>query len=255
MPIHDWTRSYAGLFHDFHQSWTIRIKDALNAGRLPKGLTALVEQRTLWKEPDVLAIDVREPDRRGTTPTGGTLLLEPPATRIVRKSSREAYADKANRIVIKRNLAQTIALIEIVSPGNKDGKLAFGEFLEKSLEFIRKGIHLLVIDLFPPTKRDPFGVHRAIWDEFENEDVEFTFPEGKNLILASYNAGREKEAYVEPVAVGDSLPDMPLFLIDNYYVQVPLESTYQTTWSVLPEVWQKYVETGVLPKVADETEE
>ena len=31
MPIHDWTRVPSGLFHDFHQSWSIRIKDALNA--------------------------------------------------------------------------------------------------------------------------------------------------------------------------------------------------------------------------------
>ena len=36
MPIHDWSRVPSGLFHDFHQSWSIRIKDALNSGRLPK---------------------------------------------------------------------------------------------------------------------------------------------------------------------------------------------------------------------------
>ena len=44
MPIHDWTRVYAGLFHDYHQTWSIYIKNALNAGLLPKGLSALVEQ-------------------------------------------------------------------------------------------------------------------------------------------------------------------------------------------------------------------
>ena len=69
-------------------------------------------------------------------------------------------------------------------------------------------VHLLVIDLFPPTKRDPFGVHRAIWDEFEDEDVLFEFPPGKDRILASYDAGREKAAYVEPIAVGDVLPEL-----------------------------------------------
>jgi hypothetical protein len=29
MPIHDWTRAQPGLFHEFHQSWSVRIKDAL----------------------------------------------------------------------------------------------------------------------------------------------------------------------------------------------------------------------------------
>ena len=59
MPIHDWSRVPSGLFHDFHQSWSIRIKDALNSGRLPEGVAALVEQRAGPKESDVLAIEVR----------------------------------------------------------------------------------------------------------------------------------------------------------------------------------------------------
>jgi hypothetical protein len=35
MPIHDWTRVDAGLFHDFHQSWTVALCNALNSGVLP----------------------------------------------------------------------------------------------------------------------------------------------------------------------------------------------------------------------------
>jgi CobQ/CobB/MinD/ParA nucleotide binding domain len=56
LPIHDRSRVPAGLYHDFHQSWSIRLKDALNSGRLPKGVAALVEQRAGPKESDVLAI-------------------------------------------------------------------------------------------------------------------------------------------------------------------------------------------------------
>ena len=41
MPVHDWTRVDAGLFHDFHQSWSVEIKNAPNAGLLPKGYYAL----------------------------------------------------------------------------------------------------------------------------------------------------------------------------------------------------------------------
>ncbi len=51
MPIHDWTRAQAGLFHEFHQSWTVRIKDALNGGGMPKGYYALVEQKVDGPEP------------------------------------------------------------------------------------------------------------------------------------------------------------------------------------------------------------
>ncbi len=41
-------------------------------------------------------------------------------------------------------------------------------------------------------------------------------------------------AYVEPVAVGDTLPDMPIFLKPDFYVPAPLETTYETTWSHFP---------------------
>ena len=220
MPIHDWTRTYAGLFHDFHQSCAVHTKNALNAGLLPTGMAALVE--------------------RDVTPTKRS------------KSSKEFYSDLANRIVVKHKLGRTVAVIEIVSPGNKDSRRAFKQFLDKSLEFINMGIHLLVVDLFPPTRRDPFGVHRAIWDEFEDEDVLFEFPPGKDRILASYDAGREKAAYVEPIAVGDVMPDMPLFLFEGRHIKVPLEAAYQTTWSVFPRDLQVIVETGVMPVSEDE---
>ena len=59
MPLHDWSKVPAGLFHDSRQSWSIRIKDALNSGRLPKGVAALVEQRSGPRESDVLAIEAR----------------------------------------------------------------------------------------------------------------------------------------------------------------------------------------------------
>jgi hypothetical protein len=91
---------------------------------------------------------------------------------------------------------------------------------------------VLVVDLFPPTKRDPQGLHKAIWDEFEDED--FALPANMPLTLASYSAGPVNTAYVESVAVGDTLPDMPLFLEPEVYVPVPLEATYQTSWKVFP---------------------
>jgi len=39
---------------------------------------------------------------------------------------------------------------------------------------------------------------------------------------------------VEFVAVGDELPDMPLFLKPEIYVPTPLEATYQAAWQEFP---------------------
>jgi hypothetical protein len=62
--------------------------------------------------------------------------------------------------------------------------------------------------------------------------------------LAAYYAGVPKTAYVEPVAVGDLLPDMPAYLDPDSYVPVPLEPTYQATWASCPEDMREAVESG-----------
>jgi hypothetical protein len=246
MPLHDWTRVPVGLFHHFHQSWSIRIADILNAGRLPKGIAALVEQRAGPRESDVLAIEARGRQRPEVEATGGLVTTERPATRFVRRTTPELYAQRANRILVRHHLGRVLAVLEIVSPGNKDSRAALGEFVEKTVEFLRAGVHVLVIDPFPPTPRDPFGIHKAIWDELHEED--FAFPEGKDRTLVSYEVGSEYVAYVEPVGVGDVLPDMSLFLWYDLNVPVPLESTYMATWQSSPEELRVAVETGVIPE-------
>jgi hypothetical protein len=251
MPIHDWTKIPAGLFHHFHQDWCVEIARTLNRGRLPKGLSALVEQQARPWEPDVLAIERPGRSSKSAQP-GGLAIAENPRTQIIRKSTNFRYAERANRIVIKHHLGRIVAIIEIVSPGNKDSKKALQDFLKKTIEFLSSGIHVLVVDLFPPTRRDPAGIHRLIWDEFEEEEVEFSFPPGKDRILASYQTGREHAAYVEPIAVGDAMPDMPLFISSDLHVKIPLEATYQTTWEVIPEEMKRVVETGVLPEDEEE---
>jgi len=246
--MHDWSRIPSGIFHDFHQTWSIHIKAALNAGLLPKGMSALVDQRAGPKEGDVLTIESRRFARMPeAADASGVLTLDPPNTSIVRKTTNEIYADRSNRIVVKRHLGRIVAVVEILSPGNKDSRAALRDFVDKAIDFLRRGVHLLLIDLFPPSPRDPFGIHKAIWDQIHEE--EFQLSSGKNRILASYEMGTERAAYVEPIAVGDLLPAMPLFLAEGVHVRVPLESTYMSTWEASPEEMRKAVETGIMPEV------
>jgi hypothetical protein len=250
MPLHDWTRVPAGLFHDFHQSWSIRIKDALNAGLLPSGTVALVEQRSGPRESDVLTVESPLPPRAyGFDSNGGVAIAEPPVTHLVRSTINQHYAERANRIVLRHHLGRIVAIIEIVSPANKDSRPAIRDFIEKTAEFLHRDVHVLVIDLFPPTPRDPYGIHKAIWDEFIDEP--FEFPSGKDRVLVSYKSGYELKAFVEPIGVGEILFDMPLFLTgdrpQNLHVPVPLEETYKATWDATPKAVRVAVETGELP--------
>jgi hypothetical protein len=230
MPIHDWTRVRPNRFHDFHQSWTIAIRNALNAGLLPRGYFAMVEQSAGGPEPDVVALELSPPAR--PEPGGLAVDLHPPQARFVTRSEADGYARRANRLTIRHPDGDVVAVVEIVSPGNKSSQHAIRAFAAKAVEFLQARVHLLIVDLFPPSRRDPQGIHPVIWDRIHEEP--FTLPPDKPLTLAAYKAGPELVAYVEPVAVGDSLPDMPLFLTADRYVPCPLEATYRTAWEQFP---------------------
>jgi hypothetical protein len=67
------------------------------------------------------------------------------------------------------------------------------------------------------------------------------------LTRASYSAGPLKRAFIEPVAVGDVLPDMPLFLQPESYVAVPLAATYQSAWEGVPQFWRDQLQPSGPP--------
>lgn len=231
MPIHDWTRVRANRFHAFHQGWVTRIQDALNAGVLPEGYTALAEQITGGPEPDVVTLSL--PLKPSDGLSGGLVLADvPPKVRVRTEADATRYARKADRVTVRHPDGDVVAVIEIVSPGNKDSKHAIRSFVRKAVEFLHAGVHLLIVDLFPPSKRDPLGVHKLIWDRIKDEP--FDLPPAQPLTLAAYSAGGVITAYVDNVGVGDKLPDMPIFLTPDRYIPCPLETTYQATWDVFP---------------------
>ena len=115
-------------------------------------------------------------------------------------------------------------------------------FVAKAAELLERRIHLLVLDLHSPARRDPQGIHSLIWEEISGE--EYASPRDKPLILAAYASAFSIRALVEPLAVGDSLTDMPLFLEPGAHVLVPLEKTYERAFAAIPARWRVVLEKG-----------
>jgi hypothetical protein len=195
----------------------------------------MVEQILGGPIPDVIALErPGSPQAKaGAAQMGGVAVLEaPPKAWLQRQAAPDTYASRANRIAIRHRHGEVVAIIEIVSPGNKSSRPALRAFVEKCRELLNNGINLLIIDLFPPSERDPGGIHKAIWDQVIEEP--YDPPKGKPLTVAAYVGGLMKTAYVEPVGVGDPMPDLPIFLSPDWYVPAPLQSTYAETWCFCP---------------------
>jgi hypothetical protein len=239
--MHDWSRVSAGVYHNFHVLWMAQITNRLNAGLLPKGMIAMAEQVIGGLEPDVVSLQRNDIDFSDAGGSTATMIEAPPRpqTHFVIPVEVERYAAKANRVVVRHSLGKIVAIVELVSPGNKDSRHALRSFVEKTVDLLYDNINLLVIDPFPPGPRDPQGIHKAIWDEITDEP--FELPADRKLTLAAYQAAPIKTAYVEPFAVGGPIPDMPLFLHNDFYINLPLETTYMDTWKVLPQILRDLV--------------
>jgi hypothetical protein len=247
MPVHDWTRVEAGIFHDFHHSWIEEIKRALNDGILPPDYYALAEQQAAGFGPDVLTLQapasevVDQKAKSSSQPSG--LLLARPRLRPTAETGGEFYRRKKSTIAVRHvSDDRIVAVVEVLSPGNKASRNAFRALTEKALQLLELRIQLLLLDLFPPGTRDPSGLHAALWEEITDE--KFKPPADKPLTLVAYESALTIRAYLEPVAVGDPLPDMPLFLEPDGCVHVPLEATYQAAFAKVPRRWRSVLESS-----------
>ena len=145
MPIHDWTRVEAGIFHDFHHAWIEQIKRLLNSGVLPPDHYAMAEQHTSHFGPDVLTLQSRSLSDH-------------------MQDEQEPLGNGACSIVAVRHVNgdRLVTIVEIVSPGNKSSRAVLSRFVDKAVDLLNQDIQLLILDLFPPTRRDPNGIHGAI---------------------------------------------------------------------------------------------
>ena len=252
MPLHDWTRVDDGIFHDFHLGWIAEMRRALNNGLLPEGYYALGEQITTEGNLDVLALHVPYDDDDDTdangeaggdysSGSGGTALMTvEPRTRLVTK--RKSAVPAKRRIAVRHvSDDRIVAAIELISSGNKSSSDDLKQLVNKANALIRSGIHLLIVDLYPPTRREPQGIHGAIWSSlFSGES--FVMPTDADRLLVSYAAFRSTTAYIEPVAVGQALKAMPLYLSPAGYIEVPLEETYMASYASVPHKYRRILD-------------
>jgi hypothetical protein len=241
MPVHDWTRVSDGTFHDFHYSWVLEVKRALRRGLLPKGYYVMAEQvGGDLGAPDVLTLQKADtnPESEGSLAGTATLTDSPPAVHARATIPRDAYARLQRTLVIRHTSNDRIvAMIEILSAGNKSSRHALRSFLDKAVAALDGGVHLLLVDVHPPGPRDSNGIHGAILNEIGTED--YVLEGDRRLTAVAYVGGTLVEAFVAHFAIGEPIPDMPLFLTRENYIRVPLEAAYLAAWEDVPPQYQE----------------
>jgi hypothetical protein len=253
MPVHDWTQVDAGVFHDFHLAWIARLKGALNEEILPRPYYALAEPLLGDIGPDVIAVEAAP--RSGEVPieppreeeprlhhdaTEGAVALAPGEI-LVEEFQPDPYARKARQITIKNawDGDRVVAVIEVVSGGNKSSRARAEQFLDKSVGLLETGIHLVLVDLHPGTRIVPDGFHALISEQLGHEPS--PPPAERPLSAVSYQVLEmgALRAHLVPLRVGDRLPDLAVFLGPHEFVRLPLEATCEESFRTVPWKYQE----------------
>jgi hypothetical protein len=163
---------------------------------------------------------------------------------LVHDISVDPYAHRARQIVIRDEWQgdRVVAVIELVSRGNKTSQARADASLRKSVGFLEKKVHVVMIDLHPPTPIVPHGFHAKICEEFGQEAP--SLPGDRKLSVVSYQALETGvlRAHCVPLKVGDTLPAMPVFLGPHEFVRLPLEETYNGSFRNVPWKFREILE-------------
>jgi hypothetical protein len=244
--IHDWTRVGADTWHPFHLRWISEMERSLN-GCLPPGYYADPERSAPPYIPDILTLqeatdeimDDVEDDASAGVATAPAVATEPKLTVHLTQDATPSYTER--RIAIRHESGdRLVAILELSSPANKDRPKSVEKFVKKTIDALASSVHVSVIDLLPPTPHDAPGL---ITRCAEAADLgELIAPPGKPLMIGAFNA--HIELWAEPLAVGDALPDLPIFYREDRFVNIPLAATYAAAWEATPKRWRKVIEAA-----------
>lgn len=217
------------------------LVDSLNSGLLPPDYYALGEQHAGRLVTDVLTLHASRPSDEPPPPpaSGDVALAEAPPKVRWQLTGNETYRQRRRTVAIRHVSGhRLVALVEIVSLANKDRLESVEAFVAKTVDALELGIHVLLIDLLPPGRHDPRGMHGAIWNQFD--EGPYDLPVVEPLTVASYSP--PVTAYVEHLSLGGVIPEIPLFLHAERYIPAPLEATYQAAYHGVPTFWRDVLE-------------
>jgi hypothetical protein len=241
MPLYDHFHRPLSETHQwvsFHAQWASCIAADLNR-RLPKRFLAEAPfSLGTFASADVAEVDLSLGDGNGPangltlSGAGGgvgvateTVLYTPPATDLT--MAAEFPEDIMVEIRDLHRARQVLAVLELVSPGNKDDAEARESFAGKCLSYLAKGLGLVVVDIVSDRLAN---LHNELV-RLAGHDAKCRMPGDPPLYVTAYRpVHRNKEDLIDlwtwPLAVGSALPAVPLALKGFGCVRLDLEATY-----------------------------
>ncbi len=239
MPLRDHFRpplDKKTSWEGFHGSWPSEIVKALNRKLPPRYLAEPRVHLGASMEIDVSAYDQDEPTDVAAVGAdegeGGvaTAVWAPPRpTFAVAADLPDQYAYEVRVFDAWRD-RRLVAAVEIVSPANKDRPENRRAFVTKCAALLQQRVSVAIVNLV--TTRQ-FNLYGDLLELIGQADPALA-PEPPPLYAAACRWKRLDEAWhfeswMHPLALGQPLPTLPLWLSDEFAVPLELEASYDET--------------------------
>jgi hypothetical protein len=242
MPLRDHFRSPLDdrrHWEGFHGQWPAMMVLALG-GKLPRRYFA--EPRVHpggSAEIDVATFEEANTELAGNGPEdthGGvaTAVWAPARPTLAVVTDLPSVGEYEVRVFDIKRGCRLVAAVEIVSPANKDRDEHRKAFVAKCVALLQERVSVTIVDLV--TTRN-FNLYHELLEMIGQEDPALG-PEPSPLYTVACRGTRNDktwllETWMHPLAIGQPLPTVPLWLADNLALPLNLEESYEQTCGVL----------------------
>ena len=217
-------------WRSFHGAWAAAMARLLNRGVLPPGYYAV----PLVDHDGPIDIDVAAlREHEASVPAGGAAAPRawaPPAPGLAVAIELPAADGAEVQVFADDGDPRLAAAIELVSPRNKDRPQSRQSFAVKCVGYLQQGSSVVVVDTVTTRRAD---LNAAILSLLGVESS--AAASASSLAAVSYRAdGRDEDTqqlllWPAPLALGQPLPMLPLWIAPEFSVPLDLEASYRAT--------------------------
>jgi Protein of unknown function (DUF4058) len=241
MPLRDHFRppvSKRASWEGFHGQWPAMIVQHLMHVLPDRYLAEPRVHLGPYFEIDVTAFTQLEPQAETTVPRAGNGVAT--ATWTATQPALEVEADWPDQyqyevlIFDQERERQLVAAVELVSPANKDRPESRRAFVTKCASLLRPGVAIAIVDLV--TTRQ-FNLYAELLEWIGQHDAALEAEPATTYAVSmrfqKFPHRSLLQAWPYPLEVGQTLPELPLWLSPGLAVPLDLEKSYEDTCRVL----------------------
>jgi hypothetical protein len=216
-------------WRSFHGAWAAAIARLLNQSVLPPGYYAVpLLDRDGPIEIDVAALREQE----ALVPAGEAAAPQPwspPEPALAVAVDMPAVDGVEVQVFADSGDPRLTAAIELLSPRNKDRPQARQAFAVKCVGYLQQGSSVVVVDTVTTRRADLNATILSLLGTEAGTTVPAGLSAVSYLAIGGEEETKELRLWPAPLALGEPLPTLPLWIASDYSVPLDLEASYQAT--------------------------